>query len=171
MKLTKEYLSDILSYDPESGLFRWKVRVGHCSIGSLAGAYNSYGYRLISLNRKRYFAHRLAWLLIHGYMPDEFDIDHINGVRDDNRICNLRLATRSQNNMNSSPSSRNKSGCRGVCFHKRDKIWHARVFVNRKAVAFKTFKEKEDAIDFVTSEREKIFGSYNRKCGECAGFC
>lgn len=163
MILTKEYLSDILSYSPETGVFKWKVKAGSRSPGALAGSHNSYGYRLISVNNRRYFAHRLAWLLFYGEIPDRLDIDHINGVRDDNRISNLRLATRSQNNMNSLVSSRNKSGCRGVCFHRRDKLWHARVFVGRKAVAFKTFKDKLDAIEFVVSERAEIFGSYEKK--------
>ncbi|NCH77582.1 HNH endonuclease signature motif containing protein [Cronobacter sakazakii] len=163
MSLTKEYLSDVLSYSPETGVFKWKVKAGPCSPGSLAGSYNSHGYRLISVNHQRYFAHRLAWLFFYGELPDGFDIDHINGIRDDNRISNLRLATRSQNNMNSIVSSKNKSGCRGVCFHKRDKLWHARVFVGRKAVAFKTFKDKDDAVEFVTSERAKIFGNYEKK--------
>lgn len=167
----------VVDYNPSSGDFHWRWRQGRerttltwnsrfafkkCS------SINSDGYLMIMINGKAYPAHRLAWLIVYGTMPDGF-IDHINRVRTDNRISNLRLVSRSQNNMNTITSKRNRSGCRGVCFHSRDRLWHARVFVNRKTAAFKTFKRKEDAIKFVTSEREKIFGSYNKNCGECAG--
>lgn len=162
MKLTKEYLESVLSYDLQTGEFYWKVKAGRALPGMIAGHSTSFGYRKISVNGRSYFAHRLAWLMAYGSIPAMSDIDHINGNRSDNRIANLRLASRSQNNMNSSTSSRNSSGCRGVCFHQRDNLWHARVFVNRKAAAFKTFKEKSDAVDFVKKERERIFGEYQR---------
>ncbi|HAS1116380.1 TPA: HNH endonuclease [Enterobacter cloacae] len=169
MLLTSERIKESLSFDPSTGIFVWKVKTGRSKPGMIAGSLNSFGYRQISLGGKRYFAHRLAWIWCNGEIYSGLEIDHVNGIRDDNRISNLRLVSRSQNNMNTTTSKRNQSGCRGVCFHSRDKLWHARVFVNRKPAAFKTFKSKEDAIKFVTSEREKIFGSYNKNCGECAG--
>lgn len=163
MTLTREYLEGVLSYSPDTGNFTWKINSGRAVLGSIAGSCSSFGYWKICINKRRYFAHRLAWMICNGLPPNGMDIDHINGKRDDNRIANLRLATRSQNNMNSTISSRNNSGCKGVCFHRRDKIWHARVIMKGKLVAFKTFKDKQHAIEFVTSERSNFFGSFDKK--------
>lgn len=95
--LTQERLREFLHYDPESGAFWWKVpssiRARGERAGSLAGAS---GYRRISIKKKSYAAHRLAWLYIYGTWPTN-EIDHINGVRDDNRIKNLRDVSGAEN--------------------------------------------------------------------------
>ena len=95
---------DVLEYDPESGTFRWKHRNGMPKqwtkryAGKPAGNVEPRGYVRIRIDGKSYYAHRIAWSMLGG--ADAKDIDHINGNRSDNRACNLRAATRSQNIFN-----------------------------------------------------------------------
>lgn len=90
------YLRTLFDYDPETGIIHWK------STGKVAGCWNSFGYRRVILHKKTLPAHRLAWALHYGAYPkaNQVEVDHINGVRDDNRIVNLRLCTKSQNQWN-----------------------------------------------------------------------
>ena len=93
-------LREVLDYDPDTGIFTWKVRVStHCRPGDEAGSPHARGYVVIGLDRCVYLAHRLAWFYVHGEWP-EAEIDHRNGVRTDNRLSNLRLATSTQNKQN-----------------------------------------------------------------------
>lgn len=105
---------ELLDYDTETGVFTWKVTRGSVSVGSIAGRITHKGYITIQIESKFVKAHRLAWLYIYGIMPDE-QIDHINGVRNDNRISNLRLATPAENQQNQRAAhSRNTTGYLGV---------------------------------------------------------
>ena len=98
-------LRDILGYDPETGGFRWIVQRG-CNFhrmpaGSAAGTINSYGYVVIKIGGRFYKGHRLAWYLAHGEWPPRgMEIDHINRIKGDNRLCNLRMVSRSLNMRN-----------------------------------------------------------------------
>lgn len=112
-KLNHEDLLDFLSYDPNTGIFRWiKGRV-NINIGDIAGSIDGGGYWQIKLFGECYAGHRLAWLYFYGVWPEKF-IDHINGDKTDNRIANLREATQSQNMANSKISRNNTSGIKGV---------------------------------------------------------
>lgn len=123
--ITQEQLKLILNYDPETGEFNWLVKPrNRASIGGVAGHLRKNGYREISIKGKKYYAHRLAWLYMTGSWPKEH-IDHINGNPSDNRFCNLREATRSQNMHNQGVCSNNTSGYKGVCWHKSNQKWEA----------------------------------------------
>jgi hypothetical protein len=114
--LTQDYLKQVLDYNSETGLFFWKkIKVkNQVKIGSIAGWDDGRGYLKIEINRKSYRAHRLAWFYVYGVWPKE-QIDHINGIKSDNRIINLRDITNAQNQQNKiNPSQRNKSGLLGV---------------------------------------------------------
>lgn len=104
MTLTHERLVELLSYDPETGLFRWiappKHRAGMIQAGSIAGHRHKKGYVRILIAGRSYGAHRLAWFYVHGVYPPE-QIDHRDRVRHNNIITNLRPATRTQNGANS----------------------------------------------------------------------
>ena len=113
-------LRRLLSYDPKTGDFRWRVsRGGGVRAGDLAGTLHSGGYWQIYVNNRLYLAHRLAWLYVYGKWPDK-GIDHKNGIRTDNRICNLREATASQNGANKGRLTRNTSGFKGVSWISKD---------------------------------------------------
>jgi hypothetical protein len=100
-----------LTYDPATGVFAW--RSGSRAPRGFAGTPTRQGYIQIQLMGKLYLAHRLAWLMTHGEWPPE-DIDHINGDKADNRIANLRQASRSQNLANTRLRRDNRVGVKGV---------------------------------------------------------
>jgi len=137
-------LLHLLDYDTESGNFYRKQTLGKCIVGQTAGTKNGCGYLIVWVGGERFLAHRLAWFFVHGVWPEN-DIDHINGVRTDNRISNLRKATRAQNSMNTKLSIRNTSGLKGVSWHPRDKYWRARCSVNGKQNELGRFKTKDEA--------------------------
>lgn len=131
--LTQDRLKELLSYDPLSGLFIRLVRLGNNSkLDRSAGIIDTHGYLECSVDSKRYRLHRLAWLYMHGEFPIG-DIDHINGIRNDNRIDNLRIASRIKNSQNKkNASSNNKTGLLGVFFHKQNKRYTAQIRINGK---------------------------------------
>lgn len=111
-------LRELLDYDPASGVFRWRHTTrGYVQKGRVAGCYTKNWYVNICVRGRNYGAHRLAWLYVHGEWPPKF-IDHVNGDLSDNRIANLRPATRAQNGANRKLESNSSSGLKGVSWHK-----------------------------------------------------
>lgn len=173
--LTQKELKEILSYDPETGLFTRKVTTSNSAIrGSIAG-YNSLGssgnrYCEILYNGTRYKAHNLAWLYMVGTFPKR-EIDHINRVKYDNRWANLREATRSQNTANST-NSRNKSGYKGVSLETKTGKFKAEICCSYKKYTLGRFNTAEDAArayDVKAKELFKEFAVLNFKEDEAAG--
>ena len=114
--ITQEQLKEILTYDPETGIFTWKVfRSWKAKAGDIAGYIDNYGYRKLQIQCKMYPAHRLAFLYMLGRFTDSsLVVDHINGDKGDNRWCNLREATYSVNSLNRrSPCERNAAKIQG----------------------------------------------------------
>lgn len=133
--LTQEKLREVLEYSPETGIFTWKVRLAHrIKVGDVAGHRNSvHGYIYIIINNKGYGAHRLAFLYMEGYLPEN-DVDHINGIRDDNRWKNLRHASRSCNLQNRRLGTSSFSGFLGVNWNKHAKKWRAYITIHGKRI-------------------------------------
>jgi hypothetical protein len=146
---TLSEVTERLHYDPLSGLFSWKIETmafgGFKNPGSAAGQKSEAGYVLVGLWGRLYRAHRLAWLLMTGAWPVA-EIDHINGDRSDNRWSNLREATSSQQKMNASIRSDNKSGCKGVSFRPDIGKWHSRIVLDGKTKLLGNFSLLSDAI-------------------------
>ena len=134
--LTQDELKSLLAYDPETGVF---TRLTGRRAGRMTGTTRSYGYAKITISTKMYSAHRLAWLYVHGYFP-VCQIDHINHIRDDNRIANLRLATSAQNHQNRRRITKSASGFLGVTWHKRDASWQAHIETNGRSRHLGYFK-------------------------------
>lgn len=143
--LTQHHLKSLVSYNPETGLFIWlAAKSNRCKAGSIAGCKTFYGYSTISVNTIRYPAHRLAWLYMTGKFPTE-KIDHINGIRDDNRFCNLREATNKQNLQNiRKPHKDNRTGFLGVWEHIPGSF-RARIMTNGKTTHIGCYKTPEEA--------------------------
>jgi hypothetical protein len=120
--LTAQLLRELADYDPKSGLFRRKVTKGRWKAGSFMGAQHTNGYISINVAGCKAYAHRLAWLYTYGEWP-QGEIDHINRVRYDNRIENLRDVSRAENCHNNGKRGDNTTGRPGVFYNKRTKKW------------------------------------------------
>lgn len=157
-----EYIRSALDYDPSTGIFRWtRPASPQMRPGSIAGTPKGDGYRVIMVSRRRYAAHRLAWLYVHGEMPPG-NLDHINGDRDDNRIVNLRLATPSQNAMNRKMRSDNATGYRGVYREVQSGKYRAAIGVNRKILQLGRFDTPEEAFAAYCAKARELHGEFSR---------
>ena len=146
IQLTQERLKQVLHYDPTTGVFTWTACRLSRYTGTRAGnVSNVHGYERINIDKISYRSHRLAWLYVYGEFP-ETGIDHINRVKTDNRIANLRVANQAENGQNMSMSILNKSGCRGVNWDKATGRWMSGIIVNGKKINIGRFLCKEDAI-------------------------
>lgn len=146
LKITQAEIKKLLNYDPETGVFTWRVRRPSINVGDIAGCINKEtGYALICTNRKRYMAHRLAWLYVHGYLP-EHELDHINRIRTDNRILNLREVSRMCNIRNTGNFCNNKSGVKGVYWNERCGKWQVQITVNLNRKHLGYYNDFDDAV-------------------------
>lgn len=155
--ITKEFVEEHLHYDGKD--FYWKKRdpgsffdIHACKVwntriaGKKAGGVSAQGYVEIQIKGSRYKAHRLAWCLIHGDIPTEMQVDHINHDRTDNRIDNLRLVNNQGNQKNSSLRKDNIGGRTGVTWHSSNKRWIAYIRENGKHKHLGSFVEFSDAV-------------------------
>lgn len=156
--LTAESVRKILHYEESTGVFTWRTTSGPRKAGTVAGG-AALGYWAIGVGRRRYQAHRLAWLYVYGVWP-QVEVDHINRDRFDNRIENLRLASRRQNGANLSLSCRNTSGVKGVTWDKRSRKWLASIMVDRKRKHVGYFNDIGLAAAAYDRAAEKAFGRF-----------
>ncbi len=156
----KDYFEEWLDYDRETGEFTWKKPPAKgVKAGETAGWCNKQGYRVLGLKNKDFRLHRIAWLLEHGEWPNG-ELDHINRIKGDNRIENLRLATGSQNSMNRSKRNDNTSGYKGVSWHRNRNKWQALIGKNNKLKHLGYFETMEDAVNAYTRASAAMFGEY-----------
>lgn len=153
---------EFLHYDPTTGHFKWKVTVSPRGVaGQRAGSQDSNGYRRIRIFRQRHKEHRLAWLFEYGAMPAE-RIDHINGDKADNRIVNLRLADKFQNNWNRAETSRNTSGAKGVSWSSSKNRWQAVIGYKNKLAWLGSFDDIESAQMAYETKAAELYGEFYR---------
>ena len=136
MLITQSKLQSLFIYDKDTGIFTWKhsgIKAGNTDKVT--------GYHKIGIDNKQYKAHRLAWIYMYDAVPN--NIDHINHIKIDNRICNLRDVTHTQNNRNLIISKVNTSGVIGV--KKRGTSFIAEIQVDNKKIYLGSFKNIEDA--------------------------
>lgn len=154
----------LLQYDAATGTLKWKVRRGgSANIGSTAGWMHTEGYLCVTINGKRLFAHRLAWVLHHGAQPDG-EIDHINGDRADNRIVNLRCVDHISNKRNTKRQRNNTSGHCGVWWHSKSKMWASSICVGGKTVHIGRYPVIGDAITArLEAEKKYLFDDLHGK--------
>lgn len=159
--LTPEYLKSILKYDPETGIFTWITNKSSAKQGDIAGSLNAKGYLRISINKKSHRNQRLAYFYMNERWPLG-DVDHINGVKTDNRWANLREVTKSQNNQNRPKQSNNSSGYKGVSYKKSLDKWRAKIGVNKRVIELGFFDTKEMAYLAYCDAAKKYHKEYNR---------
>jgi hypothetical protein len=159
LAVLRHWLLEFLSYDQITGLFTWKTSPAkRFPVGIKAGSVNDKGYIVIRCFGRLHHAHRLAWLLTHGAWPSG-DIDHINGVRADNRIANLRDVSRSVNQQNLKAARRdNQNGLLGVK-KTRCGTFEARINLNGRYVHLGTFPAAAEAHQaYITAKRNNHEG-------------
>lgn len=174
MPLTTEYVRECLDYNPETGAFTWRERPrSHFKSDSAwrgwnlsfpgrhAGTKETRGYIQISLNNKRYMAHRLAWLHVHGENPER-EVDHKNGVKCDNRIQNLRQATRSQNQANMPANTRNKLGVKGVHWNATISKYQATIQKQGQKIHLGVFDSLSEASEAYKRAAHQNYGEFAR---------
>lgn len=148
---------DAVNYDEESGVFTWVDCSKKSLNGSELGTKDKDGYLTAKINQIRVRLHRLAWRIAHGEWPD-LQIDHINGVKTDNRVSNLRLATNSENNCNRPAQSNNRLGIRGVRFN--NNRYQALICKDRKQFVLGSFKTAEEAHAAYMKAAEQLHGEF-----------
>ena len=150
--ITQDHLKSILSYDQETGHFNRN------KTGNTTGTKSSNGYVYITIEGKSHRAHRLAFLYVHGYTPK--NIDHINCVKDDNRISNLRESDSSSNGANMKLTKRNRSGYKGVSWHKGARKWYAQITIKGEHRHLGTFDCPAEAHAVYCEEGKKLHGEF-----------
>ena len=150
--ITYDRLISILDYDPKTGIFKRNGVV-------LNTPKNPKRYMTIGIQGIHCYANVLAWFYVYKQWPFA-DVDHINGNRHDNRIANLREATRSQNVFAGPIRSDNKSGHRGVSWHKRAKKWRVQIVVNKQIHYLGLFECKELACLVYSEHAAKFYGAF-----------
>ena len=148
-------IKKLLDYDPDTGIFRWKVTGKGRKVSKIAGGI-THGYVMIGTKYGLLYAHRLAWYITYGYLPIE--IDHINHNKLDNRICNLRECTRSQNQANRLPYKNHKY--KGICFEKRLGKYQAQIKHNYKLYYLGLFDTPEAAARAYNAKALELFGEF-----------
>lgn len=157
--ITHKELTSSLNYNPETGIFTWKIASGSASIGKVAGfkTNSQADYLSIRINGKSYLCHRLAWFYMKGCWPKGL-IDHINGVKNDNRISNLREVTRGQNKTNSVSSS--NTGIKGVHLLKGKNTYKVMFKLKGKSICLGYTDDIELAELMSIAFREKYHGEF-----------
>lgn len=149
-----EELKDYLSYSPDTGLFTWITKSSDkTTIGSTAGSKRPDGYIKIRIFGSQFLAHRLAWFYVHGEWPEE-EIDHINRVRDDNRLSNLRSIKKRQQQQNLKLSEKNTTGYSGVS-RLANGTYRASITKDGKQIRLGVFKTPEGASDAYMIAKKK----------------
>ena len=148
-------------FEYKDGKLFWKVRKAHrIEIGDRAGCMDKLGYRYIGIDYKIYREHRLIWLLHYGYFPER--LDHINRIKDDNRIENLREVTRSQNHMNSKKRKNTTSKYKGVCWDKENNKWRSQIKLKGKLIHLGRFHSEVEAAEAYNRKAIELFGEFKQ---------
>jgi len=156
-KLTHETLLLLFDYDPKTGSFIAKVKMGGRTMpGSTPGCLGTDGYIRIMINGHNYLAHRLAYFYVYKKWPTAY-IDHKDRNKQNNAISNLRDVSNSENAYNSSLRKHNTSGEKGVHYARRDNCWRAYINIDGKRINLGSYLSKDSAI----AARKRAEAYYN----------
>lgn len=160
-RVTLARLKELLEYDPETGVFRWRISRSHLKAGSVAGSLGNKGYRVILLDRVKYSEHKLAWMYVNDYYP-EFEIDHKDKDKSNNKILNLRKATRSQNCSHKEFKSSETGRKRGAYPYKFKSgvRWRSCISFEGKKIHLGMFPTEDEAHAAYVSAAISYFGEF-----------
>jgi len=172
--ITPAELRQLLDYNPETGALTWKLRRRNPAVhlreherwnsrhaGTSAGYVGAWGYIIVKVYRNAFKAHRLAWAIYHGAWPSPgLFIDHINRDKADNRIINLRLATRSENGLNRPNPANNTSGMKGVYWASRNGKWAATIGIDNAKHRLGYFTSYEAACAAYVKAARQLYGDF-----------
>lgn len=139
-----ERLRELFYYTPSTGVLVWRQKNRQHYALQPAGGIDGWGYLKTEVDGKRILNHRIAWALHYGEWPDG-GLDHVNRIKTDNRIANLRIASNSENTRNAGKHKDCMSGIRGVSLHKKTSRWRARINIDGKELSLGYFDNKDDA--------------------------
>lgn len=159
--VTQNRLMQLYRYDGQTGEFNRLVGRGGMAAGTTAGYINGDGYSVMGVDGIEYRRSRLAWLYVHGRHPIG-EIDHINGDRSDDRIANLREATREQNMWNTRVSRKSTTGIKGVYWIGKCQRYEAHLSFKGREIYVGRFRSADEAISAVVAMREKLHGEFAR---------
>ncbi len=154
-------INSLIKYDPLTGEFHWKINKGKMREGKIAGGLNGDGYWMIGIDCKRYYGHRIAWLLMMGEWP-YCKIDHIDTDQKNNRWENIREANTSENAMNTPIKSSNTSGYKGVSWAAHAKKWQAHIMIDGRSIYLGIFQNPVDAHNAYASASNKHHKEFGR---------
>jgi|SRR5690554_754693 len=179
---TPEELRQILRYEPETGKLFWRERPASMFSGKKypmerlarswnnkfcgkeAGTPNGTGHLRTKVFGQEIVCHRIAWAVHYGeWPPEDLEIDHINMDGTDNRISNLRVATRSQNSHNKNPPANNVSGVKGVSWHKHGGKWQVKFGLNGKQYYLGLFSDFDLAVKARSEAVKRLVGEFSRE--------
>lgn len=156
--LTNGKLKELLDYNQHTGIFIWKTNAAkNIKMGTIAGSVDSDGYICIGINKKLYLAHRLAWLYIYNELPKN-NIDHINGIKNDNRISNLKDVSQRQNGQNRKEHRNNRLV--GCYFNKNRNKWQAQIKINKNQIYLGLYNTEQEAHDAYIQKIKQLEGEY-----------
>ena len=144
MSLSQDRLKEILDYDKETGIFTWLLSKGRAKSGDVAGTHQKSGYIQIQIDGINYKAHRLAFLFVVGFLPENY-VDHYDRCPSNNIWSNLREVSQQCNLRNSKVSCNNTSGVTGVSWNKACGKWQAYIVIDNKLKHQGYFKNLDDA--------------------------
>ena len=154
--ITQERLKELFDYS--DGYFVRKVKSGkRGKIGDvMVGNDDNRGYKKLKIDSKTYKFHRLVWIWNYGDIADDLQIDHKNGIRTDNRIENLRLVTRQENQQNRKLHKKNISGMHGVTWNEKRKKWVVGIGHSKKLIFLGRFEDKNEAIEAYLKAKKEL---------------
>ncbi len=162
-RLTVERARHLLSYNVSTGEFHWRVKPSKNRFaGERAGTTVASGHRAIRVEGETHYEHRLAWLIVHGVWPPH-EIDHKDGDPANNRLVNLRLAEHDQNLKNMKRHKDNKSGYKGVSFHRGTGKWAAWIMSDGVRHYLGLFTSPELAHAAYCEAAERLHGAFKRE--------
>jgi len=162
----------LFSYDAESGFLTRRIPAlnrhgtqhhnSKCKVGDITGSVNADGYLHVRISGKQYRAHRIIWLMVTGSLPVKF-LDHKNGNRADNRLCNLREANLSENSCNQVVGFNNKSGFKGVFYagQNRKKPYRVQIKLKGKQIHIGYFPTTELAHEAYYKASKELHGEFS----------